>query len=1836
MQTTRVTIYVFFILLPFTINGEDYYWVGATGNWSNLNHWRTADNQIPNEVPDAYDNVIFNEDSFLDPFDTVYVNTGNPTCHNMTWMNLVDTVVLWGGANTVSFDIFGSVKMHPKVLNKYSGKITFLSNEPGNTITCAGTNFPGEVFFEGTGEWILQDTLLVLDTIAWQFVFSAPGATSYGNSSLIRHLNGRLDVNEQVIIAGSFVTNGGNPCELDLENGSVFLLDSWTLNGDNLTFNGYNSYFLLGNAMVNLNGDEILYNDVDIIGGFGSIYNSAIHTTFRKVHFFGGGSLTGNSSSGLEGTFTIDTLLFDGSDLYDNTGPTASLSGADFNIHYTRVDTLIAHFDVNESNFHRIDLNGLYMGSLFEGTPDVFRGFDNTIDTCIFLKKPGRFIGRNTVTSLLYFGKESAISAKGEDNNTVNHAVFASNGYFEGNNDFGKLSLAAGYHYRFQADSLIQPGSYHSNKFIQSIETLEVQGNCNFGPTLLTSDYKPIQAIIDITGGQVNTDYLQIRDIMNIGSTLTVTNGIDDGNNGGIVFTNSLQSRTLYWVNGEGEWSDTYHWSLNSGGLGGECPPTRLDDIFFDTGSGFTNSEDTVLVRSPNISCNDMTWVDGLSSWVYFVSADTTGVWVFDTISQTWYIDSIMKMIDSCSLHISGSIELDPRVTYSFGGDVYFESENDDDYETIDLESTNNKYDLLNKVIFDGNGGRWRLKEGTKFHNIEDSVIFRQGELLFTDDTVEVFNFISVDTLPRKLSLLGKTLFVVRQSGADAWNINASPGLNGNTLFEFEAGRSTIRSIGDKDANSAKFGRCDILTSGSPLTYHNIEFGSDSVTNGDFSMLKSRSKCTYNRVDFYYSSSFVLDTGYIDSLTWHPSAFNCILKNQYEVNVIISEGDNNSLLDSHIVDSALFNGSGIIDGHHQIGYLEAGKFISIIDNNTIDTAILLNQAEILGKNYFSQLVLSPNNRYIFQHDDETGMDTTFIHDDLIVNGYCDQPIRLESGQKGIHAKILYKANNPTTTTYTADYVSLRDIAMVPYGSNEYIATNSIDLGNNENWLFTETNNNTYYWIGGQGSWSDWQHWSYSSGGLPISEQCTPRENNTVVFDDNSFTFSTDTVLIDVPNAYCKNMWWKHNGLIFKPAFIALDSSLLFVYGSMMLNDSLDYQFAGDVVFDQYNEPGNEPDTIYSHGQVFLNDVYLQGEDDIIILNDSMTFRLEKDQILYHLSGNFDLNGQKLNAGAYRSNVSTPRLLNMENSTVTVNYNTGRAWLLNGDNYELQADNSSLINKSANGTILTKNGDYFEYNDIIVEGPADSLHNMGNTVEYNIVKLGSSANRLSGDFIADTVLIEGQASGIFDKSIINVVIIDALNGSINNYHQINRCIVNKKGKIDGNNIIDYAVFYDDGTFLGQNTFDTLILYPGVGNEGNLGNWFYFQIDSTQTITDSLYIRGNQCSNMNISTTPPNSSIPAFIRKDNGFDVAADYLNIYNVGAYSGGDVDFYAGTNSTPLPNPNNPPPGWIFENAQGYISGFNGKTESFCTGEDYFIDAGSFNGGPSTQYYWNGQPGEVLYPVNQPGTYYINVIYSEECEVNDSIIIEENAPPVASIPEGPYCEGYPIEVEVTPSNADYSYEWWNGEQTATITAQLDYTGTISVVVTDENTTCKDDPSQEIVVKPTPDPESALGGDITIKFEETVTLDAGEGDFYEWTSNPFYPIDNPDQRYITVSGYAEPVEYIAYVEIDGCGAEGIKVVSMYPPSRLGIPTAFSPNGDGLNDFLYVRGSGFVEIDFKVFNRFGQLVFETSNPEEGWDGKYEGINQPVEVYTWIIRASFADQTVLKDKGNVTLLR
>lgn len=105
---------------------------------------------------------------------------------------------------------------------------------------------------------------------------------------------------------------------------------------------------------------------------------------------------------------------------------------------------------------------------------------------------------------------------------------------------------------------------------------------------------------------------------------------------------------------------------------------------------------------------------------------------------------------------------------------------------------------------------------------------------------------------------------------------------------------------------------------------------------------------------------------------------------------------------------------------------------------------------------------------------------------------------------------------------------------------------------------------------------------------------------------------------------------------------------------------------------------------------------------------------------------------------------------------------------------------------------------------------------------------------------------------------------------------------------------------------------------------------------------------------------------------------------------------------------------------------------------------------------------------------------------------------------------------------------------------------------------------------------------------------------------------------------------------GCSDTFCKKVDadVYPLADL--PNAFSPNGDGANDVLYVRGSGIELLNLRIYNRWGELVFETEEQSMGWDGTFNGKEQPVEAYAYILNVTFIDGTTFSKKGNVTLLR
>ncbi|MBS1566331.1 MAG: gliding motility-associated C-terminal domain-containing protein, partial [Bacteroidetes bacterium] len=126
---------------------------------------------------------------------------------------------------------------------------------------------------------------------------------------------------------------------------------------------------------------------------------------------------------------------------------------------------------------------------------------------------------------------------------------------------------------------------------------------------------------------------------------------------------------------------------------------------------------------------------------------------------------------------------------------------------------------------------------------------------------------------------------------------------------------------------------------------------------------------------------------------------------------------------------------------------------------------------------------------------------------------------------------------------------------------------------------------------------------------------------------------------------------------------------------------------------------------------------------------------------------------------------------------------------------------------------------------------------------------------------------------------------------------------------------------------------------------------------------------------------------------------------------------------------------------------------------------------------------------------------------------------------------------------------------------------------------------------------------------------------------------------TVTGLS-PTQTIIFSVI-AQGAPGCKTSSAAKVSaralatNVFIPGAFTPNGDGTNDVFKVYSNLISTMDMKIFNQWGELIFSTSNPGDGWDGTYKGRKQPAGVYIYAIRIKLVDGTDMMRKGSLTLI-
>ena len=162
-----------------------------------------------------------------------------------------------------------------------------------------------------------------------------------------------------------------------------------------------------------------------------------------------------------------------------------------------------------------------------------------------------------------------------------------------------------------------------------------------------------------------------------------------------------------------------------------------------------------------------------------------------------------------------------------------------------------------------------------------------------------------------------------------------------------------------------------------------------------------------------------------------------------------------------------------------------------------------------------------------------------------------------------------------------------------------------------------------------------------------------------------------------------------------------------------------------------------------------------------------------------------------------------------------------------------------------------------------------------------------------------------------------------------------------------------------------------------------------------------------------------------------------------------------------------------------------------------------------------------------------------------------------------------------------------------------------------------------------------GNDTILAKGQAMTLHGSGGDFYAWgppdgLSNP--DIDSPELK------WDNDITYVLRVSnAQGCVGYDSISVKYYTGPELYVPNAFSPNGDGNNDVFRFIPVGITEYHFfRIFNRWGQLMYSSTDFRQGWDGTYKGKPAALDTYIWILEGKdFTGKTILR-KGTVTLVK
>jgi gliding motility-associated-like protein len=268
-------------------------------------------------------------------------------------------------------------------------------------------------------------------------------------------------------------------------------------------------------------------------------------------------------------------------------------------------------------------------------------------------------------------------------------------------------------------------------------------------------------------------------------------------------------------------------------------------------------------------------------------------------------------------------------------------------------------------------------------------------------------------------------------------------------------------------------------------------------------------------------------------------------------------------------------------------------------------------------------------------------------------------------------------------------------------------------------------------------------------------------------------------------------------------------------------------------------------------------------------------------------------------------------------------------------------------------------------------------------------------------------------------------------------------------------------------------------------------------------------------------------------------------------------------------------------------------------------------------------------------TYFAKVIDDAGCFNIDSIKLFVQQPPTAiAYMNDTICRG--TTVTLYAEGGKY-YQWSPSNYLDnSVVDQVKSTpdSTIQYIINVSNDCFSDDTIVTVYVNQLP--KANAGSDITIYRNESTNLSASGGISYSWF--PSELVQNPEGAITNAAPLFTTNYSVMVTDINGCIAYDTVLVSVEANSKIIVPTAFSPDGNGVNDIFRISKTLNIErlITFEVYDRWGILIFSTTDIKSGWDGTYNNSEQPIGSYTWLVKALDYDGGNVTRTGIVTLLR